>query len=57
MQICYVVNFFHGADHLAFYLDKDFKVGSDVVFDAPAEHVSNLCIVLYSPTAYDVRVT
>ena len=57
MQICYVVNFFHGADHLAFYLDKDFKVGSDVVFDVPAEHVSNLCIVLYSPTAYDVRVT
>ena len=48
LQICYVVNFFRGADHIAFDLDQDFKVGSDVVFDVAAEHVSNLSIVLNS---------
>ena len=48
--------FFHGGGPIALDVDKDFKVGSDVVFDVAAEHVSNLSIVLNSRTANDVKV-
>ena len=49
--------FFHGAAHIALDCDKDFKVGSDVVFDVAAEHVNSLRILLSSQTANDVKVT
>ena len=35
-------NFYDGAGHIDLDVDKDFKEGSDVVFDVPAEHVNNL---------------
>ena len=46
-------SFFYGAGHI---VDKDFKEGSDFVFDVAAEHVNNLNIVLNSRTANDVKV-
>ena len=46
-------HFFYGAGHI---VDKDFKEGSDLVFDVAAEHVNNLNIVLNSRTANDVKV-
>ena len=49
-------DFFDGADHIALGVDKNFKKGSDVVFDAAAEH-NNLSIVLNSRTTNDVKVT
>ena len=48
--------FSHGAGPIALDVDKDFKVGSDVVFDVVAEHVNNLSIVLNSRTANNVKV-
>ena len=35
-------NFYDGAGHIDLDVDKDFKEGSDVVFDVAAEHVNNL---------------
>ena len=49
-------DFFDGADHIALGVDKNFKKGSDVVFDAAAEY-NNLSIVLNSRTTNDVKVT
>ena len=48
---------FDGAGHIALDADKDFKEGSDVVFDVAAEHVNNLSIVLNSRTTNDAKVT
>ena len=50
-------DFSDGAGHIALDVDRDFKEGSDVVFDVAAEHVNNLSIVLNSRTANDVKVT
>ena len=49
-------DFFYGAGHIALVADKDYKEGSDLVFDVAAEHVNNLNIVLNSRTANDVKV-
>ena len=50
-------DFFDGAGHIVLDVDKDFKEGSDVVFDVAAEHVNNLSIALNSQTTNDVKVT
>ena len=50
-------DFSDGAGHIALDVDRDFKEGSNVVFDVAAEHVNNLSIVLNSRTANDVKVT
>ena len=50
-------DFFDGSGHIALNVDRDFKEGSDVVFDVAAEHVNNLIIVLNSRTSNDVKVT
>ena len=49
-------DFTDGAGHIVLGVDKDFKEGSDIVFEAAAEHVSNLSIVLNSRTTDDVKV-
>ena len=49
-------DFFDGADHIALDVDKDFKLGLNVVFYVAAEHVNNLIIVLNSQTTNDVKV-
>ena len=46
-------DFFDGAGHIALDVDRDYKEGSDVVFDIAAEHVNNLSIVLNSRTTND----
>ena len=48
-------DFFDGADHIALDVDKDFKLGLNVVFYVAAEHVNNLIIVLNSQTTNDVK--
>ena len=50
-------DFFDGAGHIVLDVDRDYKEGSDVVFDVAAEHVSNLSIVLNSRTTNGVKVT
>ena len=50
-------DFFDGAGRIPLDVDRDFKEGSDVVFDVAAEHVNNLSIVLNSRTANDVKLT
>ena len=49
-------DFTDGAGHIVLGVDKDFKEGSDIVFEAAAEHVNNLSIVLNSRTTDDVKV-
>ena len=48
-------DFFDGA-LLTLDVDKDFKEGSDVVFEDTAEHVNNLSIVLNSRANNDIKV-
>ena len=48
-------DFFDGAGAVL-GVDKDFKEGSDVIFDAAAEHVNNLSIVLNFRTTSDLKV-
>ena len=50
-------DFFYGAGHIPLDVDRDFKEGSDIVFDVAAEHVNNLSIVLNSRTTNDVKLT